>query len=46
MNSLYEVFKLVKLMTDRACIRRCYFTTDDQRYCTDSTEMYLLREGT
>ena len=45
MNSLYEVFKLVKLMTDRACIRRCYFTTENMRYCTDSTEMYLLKEG-
>ena len=46
MKGLYETFKLVKLLTDRSCIRRCYFTTENKRYCTSSTEMYLLKEGT
>ena len=46
MSGLYEVFKMVRFLTDRACIRRCYFTTENKRYCTSSTEMYLLKEGT
>ena len=45
MKGLYEIFKTVKLLTDRACIRRCYFTTENMRYCTDSDEIYLLKEG-
>ena len=38
------MFKTVKLLTNRTCMRRCYFTTENMRYCTDSTGMYLLKE--
>ena len=31
MKGLYEIFKTVKLLTDRACIRRCYFTTENEQ---------------
>lgn len=45
MTGLYEIMKMVKLLTDRAHIRRCYITLSGARYCTSASEMYLLKEG-